>query len=734
MADLSNKTKKRFIAAMAREEEAQEIITAIESGGGVPDGGTTGQVLAKLSDNDGDADWQDLSGVSVSSVNGQTGAVTINASSVGLGNVNNTSDANKPISSATQSALNDKQDEIAGSNNKLVWKDSSGIVESLGSHTISTETGGLNQTITNSPNAETGGISIHSTNTNINPIDNSPDRTVNVISHQIAFDTDNDGFSMGTNGQAARMFAINFSHQNLSDLGSFEFFNQNFAIGNGTDAIDVKGFSYMMGFGSFNANVNISGPMQGYGFQPAINAAATINAATYTNAFYDAANINCDSPNYTSFSSTPNIDTLKNNNNFTSFNSSPNIDDFIGNSGFTGLNISPTIGTFGATGYFKGVSVNPTITSARYAAGLDVSMDNVIAYAGVKAAVTIQDLTFEFIQPGSFNNSYTIEFVDDVTAGSESVIIAGQAIEVHIEAGVSTATQVKAAADANLSFVGAVTTTISGTAGDAQVAEGPTNFAGGIDAGRVLAALLDGDVEITGSLTFGGALSIGKLNAFATQPMVNGSGNPASVHGLISAPTVGDNITLTSADTIAVNTAALISIGTNSSVSTSFIGVAALGLPAVLTMGAGSTLDRLYGALFALSLDASAVGGTVDEVGLCRAVSIPNGTTTVNNLYGYLFDLPFGDPGTKTFGFYDRPGKNNYFAGQLLIGGTPGSDDTVTNSSVAFEIKSTTKAIVNARMSSAERDALTAINGMQLYNTTTNKLQVYAGGSWVDLH
>ena len=84
----------------------------------------------------------------------------------------------------------------------------------------------------------------------------------------------------------------------------------------------------------------------------------------------------------------------------------------------------------------------------------------------------------------------------------------------------------------------------------------------------------------------------------------------------------------------------------------------------------GSTIDRVYGALFALSLDAGAGGGTVDEVGLCKSLAIPNGVTTVNKLYGYLFDLPFGDPGTTTWGFYDRPGKNNYFAGNLLIGGT----------------------------------------------------------------
>lgn len=44
----------------------------------------------------------------VSSVNGHTGTVVVTASDVGLGNVDNTSDANKPVSTATQTALNGK--------------------------------------------------------------------------------------------------------------------------------------------------------------------------------------------------------------------------------------------------------------------------------------------------------------------------------------------------------------------------------------------------------------------------------------------------------------------------------------------------------------------------------------------------------------------------------------------------------------------------------------------------
>lgn len=44
----------------------------------------------------------------VTSVNGKTGAVTLTKADVGLGNVDNTSDANKPISTATQTALDKK--------------------------------------------------------------------------------------------------------------------------------------------------------------------------------------------------------------------------------------------------------------------------------------------------------------------------------------------------------------------------------------------------------------------------------------------------------------------------------------------------------------------------------------------------------------------------------------------------------------------------------------------------
>jgi hypothetical protein len=55
------------------------------------------------------ADWKEvLAAGQVQSVNGETGVVVIDKADVGLSNVDNTSDVNKPVSTATQTALNAK--------------------------------------------------------------------------------------------------------------------------------------------------------------------------------------------------------------------------------------------------------------------------------------------------------------------------------------------------------------------------------------------------------------------------------------------------------------------------------------------------------------------------------------------------------------------------------------------------------------------------------------------------
>ena len=65
----------------------------------------------------------------ITSVNGQMGKVIIVKSDVGLGNVDNTSDANKPISTATQTALDTKQDTIIA--NGILKGDGTGNISAV---------------------------------------------------------------------------------------------------------------------------------------------------------------------------------------------------------------------------------------------------------------------------------------------------------------------------------------------------------------------------------------------------------------------------------------------------------------------------------------------------------------------------------------------------------------------------------------------------------------------------
>ena len=58
----------------------------------------------------------------VDSVAGKTGVVTLVKSDVGLGNVDNTSDANKPISTATATALSGKEATIAAGTTSQFWR------------------------------------------------------------------------------------------------------------------------------------------------------------------------------------------------------------------------------------------------------------------------------------------------------------------------------------------------------------------------------------------------------------------------------------------------------------------------------------------------------------------------------------------------------------------------------------------------------------------------------------
>lgn len=116
-----------------------------------PDGSILGGSVKKYwwRDNLTDAGLvEDKSENAVNSVNSKTGTVVLNKTDVGLGNVDNTSDANKPISNATQTALNTKLSNITG----LVTQGSNVTISGAGTN--------VSPYVVNAPNAVPNSLSI----------------------------------------------------------------------------------------------------------------------------------------------------------------------------------------------------------------------------------------------------------------------------------------------------------------------------------------------------------------------------------------------------------------------------------------------------------------------------------------------------------------------------------------------------------------------------------------------
>jgi len=70
---------------------------------------------------------------------------------------------------------------------------------------------------------------------------------------------------------------------------------------------------------------------------------------------------------------------------------------------------------------------------------------------------------------------------------------------------------------------------------------------------------------------------------------------------------------------------------------------------------------------------------------------------------------------------------------QVDANGNVGIGTATPATSAKLEIASTTGALLLSRMTTAEKNALTAVNGMILYDSTLNKVQVYESGAWASV-
>jgi hypothetical protein len=124
-ADIADSTNKRYVT------DAQLTVIGNTSGTNTGDNAVN-SLYSGLATSKQDTL---VSGTNIKTVEGQSllgsGNIDITKSDVGLGNVDNTSDANKPISTATQTALDGKVDEnaaITGATKTKITYDSKGLV------------------------------------------------------------------------------------------------------------------------------------------------------------------------------------------------------------------------------------------------------------------------------------------------------------------------------------------------------------------------------------------------------------------------------------------------------------------------------------------------------------------------------------------------------------------------------------------------------------------------------
>jgi hypothetical protein len=72
---------------------------------------------------------------------------------------------------------------------------------------------------------------------------------------------------------------------------------------------------------------------------------------------------------------------------------------------------------------------------------------------------------------------------------------------------------------------------------------------------------------------------------------------------------------------------------------------------------------------------------------------------------------------------------------RITGGGVVGIGTALPSTAARLEVSSSTSGFLPPRMTTTQRDLISSPpNGLMLYNSTTDKLQVRAAGAWVDLH
>jgi hypothetical protein len=238
-------------------------------------------------------------------------------------------------------------------------------------------------------------------------------------------------------------------------------------------------------------------------------------------------------------------------------------------------------------------------------------------------------------------------------------------------------------------------------------------------------------------ITMGGTIEMqagGGFRALVVQPTINITGDPAGVSFLTFsfAPTV--NLAAAAADINnprifthqpTFNMLAATAHG-DIGASSGYRPFVDLAIFAASATGATATVDLYRSFESQISVG---TGWTFNTLRLFHARK-PLLTGVITTLVAYDVENLGGRAGTNIAFRQLGTSDQNRFVGQTIFG----ADAAPTNAQIAAEVQSTTRAFAHARMTTAQRDTMTAagvVDGMVIYNTTTAQKETRQAGAWV---
>ena len=309
-------------------------------------------------------------GGAVDSVNGQTGVVVLTKSSFGLGNVNNTSDANKPVSTAQQAALDLKAD-LAGTANKFIAYDNAGELGEYSPMSINATNGvDLNQSV--APAATGNYIKYNNQFFQTNPSVNSDENWYADWREPRINDT---GFYLGN--PATGNGGLNGMGMDMTTVGNFGYmrnFDLSIQVGNGVDPIAGYSIAAINQYIQVDNNASVEF-VRGFPVSIVGQAGSVIE-------------------------------------NVVGFGLNANIADCTNS--FYGWQLGGNIAFSGLSTFFVGIDLNGTVTGVVDATGLNINMGGVTASGSKRAINAIGDCLFD----GDVQVTGAFAFTGDLNVGS----------------------------------------------------------------------------------------------------------------------------------------------------------------------------------------------------------------------------------------------------------------------------------------------------------------------------